>query len=180
MKQNPTIVGSVVAGGAAWQAGMQADDKILEVAGRKVHNFRRMTEEIVNGDLAHGIPLLIQRPGVKDPLRYRRETRAIARQANDRRPQFVGIEARQREERPALRSGIRGGQRQGPAAARRSHRADRRASRSAVTASFKISWSPMPAKNWPSRSVVLEGSRRERGQGRKMPRRCKSPFPRVP
>ena len=27
-----------------------------------------MTEEIVNADLAHGIPLLIQRPGVTDPL----------------------------------------------------------------------------------------------------------------
>ena len=67
-KQNPTIVGGVVAGGGAWQAGLRADDKILEVAGRKVHNFRRMTEEIVNGDVAHGIPLLIQQPGVKDPL----------------------------------------------------------------------------------------------------------------
>src|SRR5208337_3534250 len=60
--------GGVMAGGAAWQAGIRADDDVLEVAGRKVHNFRQMTEEIVNGDLAHGIPLLIQRPGVKDPL----------------------------------------------------------------------------------------------------------------
>ena len=46
VKQNPTIVGSVMAGGAAWQAGIRADDKILEVAGRKVHKFRQMTEEI--------------------------------------------------------------------------------------------------------------------------------------
>ena len=68
VKQTRPVVGSVMAGGAAWQAGVQADDKILEVAGRKVHQFRHMTEEIVNADLAHGIPLLIQRPGVKDPL----------------------------------------------------------------------------------------------------------------
>ena len=40
VKQNPTVVGGVMAGGAAWQAGVQADDKILEVAGRKVHHFR--------------------------------------------------------------------------------------------------------------------------------------------
>ena len=42
--------------------GCAPDDEILEVAGRKVHNFRRMTEEIVNADLKDGIPLLIQRP----------------------------------------------------------------------------------------------------------------------
>ena len=68
VKQNPTVVGSVIAGGAAWHAGLQADDKIEDVAGRKVHNFRRMTEEIVNGDVTHGIPLLIRRPGAAGPL----------------------------------------------------------------------------------------------------------------
>jgi len=68
VKQSPTIVGGVVPGGAAWQAGIRADDKVLEVAGRKVYNFRRMTEEVVNADLAHGIPLLIQRPGIDAPL----------------------------------------------------------------------------------------------------------------
>ena len=68
VKQIPTVVGSVMAGGAAWQAGLQADDEIEDVAGRKVHNFQHMTEEIINADLSHGVPLLIRRPGVKDPL----------------------------------------------------------------------------------------------------------------
>ena len=68
VKQNPTIVGGVMAGGAAWQAGVQADDKVLDVAGRRVYNFRGMTEEVVNADLANGVLLLIQRPEVKDPL----------------------------------------------------------------------------------------------------------------
>lgn len=68
VKQNPTVVGGVMPGGAAWQAGLQADDQVKEVAGRKVYNFRRMTEEIINGDVSQGIPLLIQRPGVNDPL----------------------------------------------------------------------------------------------------------------
>jgi len=70
VKQTPTVVGGAWAGGAAWQAGIGSDDDILEVAGRKVHNFRQMTGEVINADLAegHGIPLLIRRPGVKDPL----------------------------------------------------------------------------------------------------------------
>ncbi len=68
VKENPTIVGYVVAGGAAWQAGLRADDEVLEVAGRKVRNYPHMTGEIVNDDIAHGIPLLIRRPGVTDPL----------------------------------------------------------------------------------------------------------------
>ena len=104
MKQNPTIVGGVMAGGAAWQAGIQADDKVLEVAGRKVHNFRHMTEEIVNADLAHGVPLLIQRPGVKDPLEIVVKPEQLAGAPTNRRLQFVRIEARQREEHPSVSS----------------------------------------------------------------------------
>ena len=68
VKQTPTVVGGVTAGGAAWQAGLRSDDKILEVAGCKVHQWRQMNDEIRNADLAQGIPLLIQRPGIADPL----------------------------------------------------------------------------------------------------------------
>ena len=68
VKQTPTIVGGVMAGGAAWQADIRADDKVLEVAGREVNTFRHMTERIVTGDLTSGIPLLIERPGSAGPL----------------------------------------------------------------------------------------------------------------
>ena len=68
VKQNPTIVGGVMAGGAAWQAGIEANDEILEVAGQKVHTFRHMTEEIITADLTHGVALLVRRPGVEKPL----------------------------------------------------------------------------------------------------------------
>ncbi len=68
VKQSPTIVGSVMAGGAAWQAGVQADDEVLDVAGRKVHDFPHMTGEIVNDNVPGGIPLIIRRPGLTDPL----------------------------------------------------------------------------------------------------------------
>jgi regulator of sigma E protease len=68
VKQTPPIAGDVMAGGAAWQAGIRPDDKVQEVAGRPVYNFRRMTEEVINADLAHGVTLLVKRPGVKDPM----------------------------------------------------------------------------------------------------------------
>ena len=51
VKEIPTIVGGVNAGGAAWQAGVRADDKIIEVGGRKVNQWQQMTGEIVNGDV---------------------------------------------------------------------------------------------------------------------------------
>ena len=68
VETRPSVVGSVVAGGAAWQAGIRADDAILDVAGRKVTNFDKMTQQVVNADIVNGVPLMIQRPGVEKPL----------------------------------------------------------------------------------------------------------------
>ena len=68
VKQSPTIVGGVTAGGAAWQAGLEANDEVLEIAGQPVRTFRHMTEDIVTADLAQGVPLLIKRPGIKEPF----------------------------------------------------------------------------------------------------------------
>jgi regulator of sigma E protease len=68
VKENPSIVGSVMAGSAAWQAGVRADDRVEEVGGRKVHTFLQMMQEVVNGDTVHGFPLVIRRHGVKEPL----------------------------------------------------------------------------------------------------------------
>ena len=50
VKQTPTVVGNVIPGGAAWQAGLQGDDKILQVADRKVHQWRQMNDEIRTAD----------------------------------------------------------------------------------------------------------------------------------
>jgi regulator of sigma E protease len=68
VKQTPTVVGGVMAGGAAWQAGILLDDKIEEVAGNKVDNWQHMTDEIHTRDLANGIQMRIQRPSLKGPL----------------------------------------------------------------------------------------------------------------
>ncbi len=61
-------VGQVMAGGAAWQSDFRSGDVVREVAGNKVRSFRRMTEEIVTGDVDHGVPIVVERPGVKEPL----------------------------------------------------------------------------------------------------------------
>ena len=126
VKQTPTVVGNVVAGGAAWQAGVQSGDKILDVAGRKVHQWRQMTDEIHNADFAQGIPLLVQRPGVKDPLVIKVKPEQLFG------IQMIGVEQCselklvEREEPPSVHSGIRGGQIQGPLVARRPHHTNQR------------------------------------------------------
>jgi regulator of sigma E protease len=68
VKDRPCVVGNVIAGGAAWQADIRADDVIEEVAGRSVRNFDHMTHEVVTGDVANGVPLTIRRQGVDQPL----------------------------------------------------------------------------------------------------------------
>ena len=42
VKDSPCVVGAVVAGGGAWQAGVRADDTIMEVGGSKVRTFQQM------------------------------------------------------------------------------------------------------------------------------------------
>ena len=68
VKDQPCVVGSVIAGGAAWQAGIRADDTIPEVAGRKVRNFEKFTQQVVTGDTVNGVPMVIQRQGEDHPL----------------------------------------------------------------------------------------------------------------
>src|SRR5262249_20565899 len=58
VKENPSIVGSIVAGGGAWQAGIRADDDVLEADGRKIRTYGQFVQQVVNCDTEHGIPLL--------------------------------------------------------------------------------------------------------------------------
>lgn len=70
VRQTPCIVGEVFPGEAAWQAGIRPGDEILEVAGKKMKQFRDLQTAISLGDIdpVKGVPLLIRRPGVSDPL----------------------------------------------------------------------------------------------------------------
>ncbi|MBN2475923.1 MAG: site-2 protease family protein [Pirellulales bacterium] len=65
------VVGGVMPGEAAWQEGLIPGDRIIEIAGRKIEKFRDMREAISLGDnLEAGLPITVQRPGVKDPLTF--------------------------------------------------------------------------------------------------------------
>jgi regulator of sigma E protease len=68
VRQLTCDIGSVLPGEGAWRADLRVGDKVLEVAGRPVATFEDMTEAITLGDIEHGIPLLVHRPGVKDPV----------------------------------------------------------------------------------------------------------------
>lgn len=69
VKDSPCVVGAVVAGGSAWQAGIRADDTILEVGGAKVRTFQQMLRAIISGESGEALPLLVKRPGVNEPLK---------------------------------------------------------------------------------------------------------------
>jgi regulator of sigma E protease len=68
VKDSPCVVGAVVAGGGAWQSGIRAGDTILEVGGAKVRTFQQMLRAIVSGEAGEGLPVVVKRPGVKDPF----------------------------------------------------------------------------------------------------------------
>jgi regulator of sigma E protease len=64
----PSTVGSVVAGGGAWQGGVRADDTILSIGGNKIHSYQQMMEQVINSDIGRDLPVVVRRPGIKEPL----------------------------------------------------------------------------------------------------------------
>jgi regulator of sigma E protease len=70
VEQMPCVVGQVIPGDPAWQADLRVGDKILEIAGKKMTQFRDLVAAISLGenDASKGVPVLVRRPGVKEPL----------------------------------------------------------------------------------------------------------------
>jgi regulator of sigma E protease len=68
VKEMACVVGQVDPGKAAWRAGVRTGDQILAVAGKKTVRYRDLQTGISLGELEHGIPLLIRRPGIPQPL----------------------------------------------------------------------------------------------------------------
>jgi regulator of sigma E protease len=70
VEQMPCVVGEVIPGDPAWQADLRVGDKILEIAGKKMMQFRDLVAAISLGDIDadKGVPVLVRRPGVKEPL----------------------------------------------------------------------------------------------------------------
>lgn len=69
VEQTPCVIGSVFPGEPAWQADVRVGDKILKIAGKDMVQFRDLQTAITLGDVPpEGVPLLVERPGVKEPL----------------------------------------------------------------------------------------------------------------
>jgi len=63
-------VGQLIAGEAAWQAGLQVGDKIVSIGGQKCEKFRDLQEAISLGEIDNGIAVTVRRPGVAEPLTF--------------------------------------------------------------------------------------------------------------
>jgi len=61
-------VGDLFPGEAAWRAGLQVGDTIESIKGKPLHRFNDLQKAISVGDIEGGVEMVIQRPGVKDPL----------------------------------------------------------------------------------------------------------------
>ena len=70
VEQIPCVVGTVFPGEPAWQADLRVGDDILEIAGKKMTQFRDLQTAIALGDInpGQGVPMLVRRPGTKEPL----------------------------------------------------------------------------------------------------------------
>lgn len=69
------IVGAIVPGKGAWQAGLKVGDRIERINDRPVRSFSDLKAAVSLGDVENGVPMVVRRPGVAEPL----EILAIAR-----------------------------------------------------------------------------------------------------
>jgi regulator of sigma E protease len=68
VRQYPCSVGNVLPGMTAWQVGLRPDDQIVEIGGKKMYRFLDMKQAVTLGDLEHGLPIVIRRPGHKGEI----------------------------------------------------------------------------------------------------------------
>jgi len=61
-------VGAVVPGAPAWQAGFEVGDQITQIRGNPVDRYKDLRAAISVGDISGGVPMLVRRPGVAEPL----------------------------------------------------------------------------------------------------------------
>ncbi len=62
-------LGLIAPGGAAWRADLRTGDRVIEIAGKAISNFERVREATVFGSLEDGLPIVVERPGVDEPVR---------------------------------------------------------------------------------------------------------------
>jgi len=62
-------VGEVAPGEAAWRANLRVGDRIERIGDKPVKRFSEMQAAISVGDIDQGVPMVIRRPGVAEPVR---------------------------------------------------------------------------------------------------------------
>jgi regulator of sigma E protease len=104
------VVGSVVAGGPAWRAGLQPGDEVVAVAGNRVYSFQDIALEIALADPEH-TRLLVRRDGEEllVPVRPARNE-SEGRWELGINPAF-GAEVVVAPDKPAARAGLETGDR---------------------------------------------------------------------
>lgn len=68
VRQIECAVGSVFPGEAAWKAGLQPGDRVVEIAGKHVERFDDLRRAVSLGDIDNGVPMVVKRPGVEEPI----------------------------------------------------------------------------------------------------------------
>jgi regulator of sigma E protease len=61
-------VGAVVPGAPAWQAGLEVGDQITQIRGKPVERYKDLKAAVSVGDISGGVPMVVHRPGVPEPL----------------------------------------------------------------------------------------------------------------
>jgi regulator of sigma E protease len=87
VEQLPCVIGQVFPGEPAWQADLRVGDEILEIAGKKMTQFRDLQTAISLGDIDvdKGVPMLVRRTGVSQPFTV------IVRPDRSRGAFFIGV-----------------------------------------------------------------------------------------
>jgi regulator of sigma E protease len=70
VKEEACGVGQVIPGREAWQKGFQPGDRVIEIAGKKASLFQDLQAGISLGDIKGGIPIVVERPGVPEPIEF--------------------------------------------------------------------------------------------------------------
>lgn len=70
VEEIPCTIGVVYPSKAGWQADLRPGDEILDIAGKKMHQFRDLQAAIQLGDADEGddVPIVVKRPGIKEPF----------------------------------------------------------------------------------------------------------------
>ena len=83
-------VASVMPGEAAYQAGIQPGDRIVEINGVKKPRFKDLRQEVILGDLENGIPITIERTNAED-VEESFEFALLPRQSDGRLLRIIGV-----------------------------------------------------------------------------------------